>query len=77
MRWIMKGLCTLKIIAYILVIIGALNWGLIGLFHLDVVAHLLGAGTMATRVVYVLVGLGAVILLVLSRGMRHMCDEKK
>ena len=74
MRWIMKGLCTLKYIAYILVILGALSWGLVGLFHLDVVSHLLGAGTMATRVIYVLIGLGAIILLVMNKGIKHVCN---
>lgn len=46
-------------IALILVIVGALNWGLIGLFGLDLVAFLFG-GQMAviSRVVYSLVGLG-------------------
>lgn len=46
-------------IALILVIIGALNWGVIGLFGLDLVAFVCG-GQMAvlSRVVYALVGLG-------------------
>lgn len=45
-------------IALILVIIGALNWGAIGLFGFDLVAFLCG-GQMATvsRVIYTLVGL--------------------
>lgn len=45
-------------IALILVVIGALNWGLIGLFGLDLVAFLCG-GQMAvfSRVIYSLVGL--------------------
>lgn len=41
----------------ILLVVGALNWGLIGLFNMDVVAWLLGPGSMPTRVVYVLIGL--------------------
>lgn len=45
-------------IALVLVIIGALNWGLIGLFRFDLVATLFG-GPSATlsRIVYALVGL--------------------
>ena len=45
-------------IALVLVIIGALNWGLIGLFGLDLVAFLCG-GQMAviSRVIYAVVGL--------------------
>ena len=46
-------------IALILVVVGALNWGLIGLFGLDLVAFIFG-GQMAvvSRVIYALVGLG-------------------
>ncbi|MBD5154870.1 MAG: DUF378 domain-containing protein [Oscillibacter sp.] len=46
-------------IALILVVIGALNWGIIGLFGLDLVAFVCG-GQMAviSRVIYALVGLG-------------------
>ena len=53
------GAMVLDRIALILVIVGALNWGLIGLFGLDLVAFLFG-GQMAvvSRVVYSLVGLG-------------------
>ena len=46
-------------IALILVVIGALNWGVVGLFGLDLVAFVFG-GQMAvvSRVIYALVGLG-------------------
>ena len=54
---------TLKIIAYILVIIGAINWGLVGLFNFDLVALIFGEMTALTRIVYGLVGLSAVYLL--------------
>lgn len=56
-------------VAYILVIIGALNWALVGMFGFDVVARLFGAGTMMTKVVYILIGLGAIILLITCKGM--------
>lgn len=44
-------------IALVLVIIGALNWLLIGLFQFDLVAWIAGAGTVVTRIIYSLVGL--------------------
>lgn len=44
----------------VLLIVGALNWGLFGLFEVDLVAWLLGPMSTATRVVYVLVGLAGV-----------------
>ena len=48
-------------IALALVIIGALNWGLIGIFQLDAVAWLFGGqGSIFSRIVYTLVALGAV-----------------
>lgn len=47
-------------IARTLVLIGALNWGLIGFFRFDLVAALFGPMTMTTRVVYDVIGLAAV-----------------
>lgn len=44
-------------IALVLIIIGAINWGLIALFELDLVALLLGEMSIWSRIVYGLVGL--------------------
>lgn len=44
-------------IALVLIIIGAINWGLIALFQLDLVALLFGDMTILSRIVYGLVGL--------------------
>ena len=44
-------------IAFILVIIGALNWLLIGLFSVDVVAIIFGVASIMSRIIYSLVGL--------------------
>ena len=57
----MKNLNT---VAYWLIIVGALNWGLIGIFKWDLVANLLGGGDMLAvipRIVYTLVGLAALV----------------
>ena len=43
-------------IALILMIVGAINWGLVGAFGFDLVAAIFGSMTMASRIVYVLVG---------------------
>ena len=43
-------------IALVLIIIGAINWGLIGLFQFDLVAAILGNMTLISRIVYSLVG---------------------
>ena len=44
-------------IALILVIIGSLNWGAIGLFGVDVVSSIFGAGSMIARIIFSLVGI--------------------
>lgn len=46
-------------LAMALLIIGGLNWAMVGLFDVDVVASLFGPGSPASRIVYVLVGLAA------------------
>lgn len=61
----------LHIVAFALVIIGGLNWGLVGLFNFNVVTTLLGSWPMAVQAVYVLVGLSAVLL-----AATHMKDCK-
>ena len=57
---------ALKIMSYILVIIGALNWGLVGLFNIDLVALIFGEMTILARIVYILVGISAIISLITS-----------
>ena len=51
---------ALDIATLILVIVGGLNWGLVGLFDFDLVAALFGEMSPLSRIVYVLVGLSAV-----------------
>jgi uncharacterized membrane protein YuzA (DUF378 family) len=57
----MKGL---NLLTLVLVIVGGVNWGLVGLFDLDLVAAIFGAGSVLARLVYVLVGLSALWQLV-------------
>ncbi|MBQ6516103.1 DUF378 domain-containing protein [bacterium] len=54
---------AIRITSYALVIIGALNWGLIGLFGFDLVAAVFGEMSLISRVVYTLVGVSAIISL--------------
>ena len=51
--------------ALTLVIIGAVNWLLVGLFHFDLVAAILGNMTLLARAVYVLVGVAGLYCLTL------------
>lgn len=53
---------TLQKSALVLTIIGAINWGLIGLFQFDLVATIFGGtDAMLARVVYTLVGVAGII----------------
>jgi uncharacterized membrane protein YuzA (DUF378 family) len=49
--------------AWVLVLVGALNWGLVGAFGFDLVAAIFGGGSILARIVYVLVGVSAVMLI--------------
>ena len=69
----MKGL---DYTALTLVIIGAINWGLIGLFRLDLVSLLFGNMTWLSRVVYTLVGISGVYLLSLYGRVTEMGSEQ-
>ncbi len=52
-------------IAFILLIIGGLNWGLVGLIKLDLVANIFGEGTTLSRIIYLLVGVSAIYMLLM------------
>lgn len=47
-----------------LVIVGGLNWGLVGAFNFDLVAAILGVMSTLSRIVYILVGLAALYIAV-------------
>lgn len=56
----------LSTLTYALMVIGALNWGLIGLFNYDLVGAMLGYSSFASNVVYFTVGLSAIINLIME-----------
>lgn len=59
---------SLSTIALILLVIGGLNWGLVGLLNVNIVAAILGSTSILTKLVYILVGLSAVYVAVTSLG---------
>jgi hypothetical protein len=61
-------------VAFLLVIVGGLNWLLVGVFDIDIVARLLGA-TMAAKAVYILIGLAAVYELIGHKGRCSDCKS--
>lgn len=52
---------TLQKICLVITIIGAINWGLIGLFDFNLVDMLFGVGSLLSRIVYSLVGITGLI----------------
>ncbi len=53
---------TLQVVALTLVIVGAINWGLIGLFNFDLVATIFGgADKLGSKIIYILVGICGLI----------------
>ena len=68
----MKKLSSLDWLAYILVIVGSINWGLVGFFQYNLVWSVLGQGTTATQLLYDLVGIaGVYMLLMVSKMAKH------
>ncbi len=55
-------MCPVHMVAGVLVLVGALNWGLVGLFGFNLVTFLFGTLPMLERIIYVLVGLSAVLM---------------
>jgi len=54
-----KKMKIINTIALILVIVGGLNWGLIGFFNFNLVDFLFGAGSFLSKIVYILVGIAS------------------
>ncbi|MFA5178024.1 MAG: DUF378 domain-containing protein [Candidatus Paceibacterota bacterium] len=62
----MNQLNSLDWIALILVIIGGINWGIYGIWGYDLVAIIFSSVAIIARIVYILVGLSAVYLAIVS-----------
>ncbi|WP_138420281.1 DUF378 domain-containing protein [Aquibacillus sediminis] len=71
----------LQRIALFLVIIGAINWGLIGLFQFDLVAAIFGGGEQSgafARIIYSLVGIsGLISLSLLFKPSEELSDRRE
>lgn len=63
---------ALNVLTLVLLIVGGLNWGLVGLFGFDLVAAIFGEMSTLSRIVYVLVGLSALYQIIpLVSGKEH------
>ena len=58
---------TIKWIAWILVVVGAINWGLVGVFHFNLVYELFGGVPHLVQIIYALVGLSGLYMLFFCR----------
>ena len=59
-------------VAVVLLVVGGLNWGLVGLFNFDLVEAIFGSGSVLQKIVYILVGLAALYMIYY-----HYIEEKK
>ncbi len=61
----------LDVVAAVLLVVGGINWGLVGTTGVDLVGTLFGALSPASRVVYILVGLAALYQAVQWKAIQH------
>jgi uncharacterized protein len=62
---------TFDIVAAVLLVVGGLNWGLVGLFNFDLVAAIFGGGSSLAHIVYSLVGIAAIYQVVTIRAIQR------
>ena len=67
----MKKMSGLDWLSWILLVIGGLNWGLVGLFDLDVIAKIFAGAPVVAMIIYILVGLSAIWSLVCMNKMKN------
>ena len=62
----------MNIVALILMVVGALNWLLVGLFNFNLVTWIFGPGSVISIILYILVGLGGIwgIIMLFQRNVR-------
>lgn len=67
----------MNIIALILMIIGAINWGLVGIFQFDLVAAIFGYASVLSRIIYTIVGVAGIwgIVMLFQRNVRRLPKE--
>lgn len=66
---------SIKLLSQILLIMGGLNWGLVGLLNFDLIAAIFGEMSLLLRIVYVLVGLAALTSLLATGEIQSQMSE--
>ena len=64
-------------VSFLLVVVGAINWGLVGLLGINVVNILFGTVPSVEKLVYVLVGAAGVVILLTHKSDCKICGGKK
>ena len=75
---VLKGVISIKtlhMVAFTLLVVGGLNWGLVALLNLNLVDAVLGMGSMLSKVVYILVGASAVYIAATHMGDCKACGK--
>lgn len=72
-----KPKCPICWICAILVIVGAINWGLVGVLSFDLVAAIFGPMTLVSRIIYTLVGISGICMLIGLIGKCKKCEAPK
>lgn len=62
-------------LTFLLLVVGGLNWLLVGVFQTDIGAWLGGMDEMVSRVIYVLVGLSAIYEIAMHKKMCKACES--
>ena len=64
---------ALHMIAFLLIVVGGLNWGLVGAFNFNLVHAIFGSMAMIEKIVYILVGLAAIYEAATHKSTCKMC----
>ncbi len=65
----------LHMVAFVLLVVGGVNWGLVGLFNFNLVTALLGSMPMIEKLVLILVGASAVYIAATHMGTCSVCKK--
>ena len=65
---------VLHTITWILIVVGALNWGLVGTFHFNLVMKIFGSMPMIENIIYILVGLSGLFEIFNHKNSCKMCN---
>ena len=65
---------TVRMIAYALVVLGAILWGVVGIFNYDLISAIFGEASIMSRIIFSLVGVAGIALLAIPREEECYCD---